>query len=1237
MEVKNFLNKHKVLISVILGLIVIFYLAFLFVVPNVINLNNYKKDIQKLVSDTTMLNLDFDNLKIVTTADLKAGVNIENAALSYANGKKIASVKDAEVKIAVLPLIFKTLRVTDISAANLEANVTLQKDGQVDIVRHMEKVLAENSSAADTDISDDLSEDEDLDMEMQEFPVKFSYKLPVVKINNYLFVLNDEKNAAALNLKGDTFVFDEAVLNKHFRVSSSGKFLLNGKENVLYNFRVKTFWPAVASSQDNASSGLPDVDFVKALLTYNPKADIEADLILKEHLGHTDINGYINADRLSVKLNGKKLPDSYFHLKSDGHNSVVESDIYVGSDEKAEINGVFSHAHNTKIDLAVKSDRISFESIKEFALAVLNSLNISNDIDSVIAKGFIKADFKLKTDLKKFESQGDLNIVDGFISHKTVPVKIDKINADVDFSGNSVDIKNAIAYVNGEEIKAKGTIKEQSNAAVADISVYSAGINISPLFNAFAPVEIKNAYSLKSGIVNFSVNVKGKLNEIKPVVEAGLKNAVLKTKAPMPLLTVSCKDVKISADTTDIKIIPFDILLNNSKISVSGGVYDYLKKMKIDIKADGYLQSNDLKNLLPKEAAAFAGAKGRMPLYAFIKGNDKKIESGIQAYTDANNHFSPVTVKKMIGKSGLVNIYAVLSGDKLLLEDASLYQSSKATFTKDFVSNKKGAKKVAGINGEISGLSTAYPDLQLNFSVPDVLVLSSAVMPDAKLTLRGDLSVSGYLNNLSNLFYKGYFFVKDVSVPDFLTKIQDADIEFNDQVITAKIQNLDINGTSFNIDADASSKFTSVFGIKTLKVSSANFDADKLFAAMDKINKSAAMQSSSAVGSSGSSSGLALPVKIADGDLYIQKFKMKQAFGLFEASDISSDFTLYNDLFTLKNFKASVYGGNVTGLIKYNVATTQVNAKINGSKINANPAISVFTGLKDQVVGNADFDADIKLKGADYEQQMKSLNGKVNFSLKDGQMGSLGRFETFLKADNLLSQSFVSTKIGSLVSTVAPYNTGKFAYLKGDIDLKNGVAFLAPVQMSGPHMSLLLNGNVNILSLISNIEILGSLSPEVTKSLGPVADLSVEKFASFIPKFGAKIASALNTYNAAANKSVLEKIPALTPEKTNTKSFKVLLNGNLNNPTGAIKRFQWLNTPEKIEEEQAAIEKSLMPSLPVTKEELKEQIKEDVKQGVTNALQNNEKVQEIQQNKAVKTLGEIYKFYKKSGSTETQE
>ena len=54
MEVKNFLNKHKVLISVILGLIVIFYLAFLFVVPNVINLNNYKEGTETVNVSVTL-------------------------------------------------------------------------------------------------------------------------------------------------------------------------------------------------------------------------------------------------------------------------------------------------------------------------------------------------------------------------------------------------------------------------------------------------------------------------------------------------------------------------------------------------------------------------------------------------------------------------------------------------------------------------------------------------------------------------------------------------------------------------------------------------------------------------------------------------------------------------------------------------------------------------------------------------------------------------------------------------------------------------------------------------------------------------------------------------------------------------------------------------------------------------------------------------------------------------------
>ena len=163
----------------------------------------------------------------------------------------------------------------------------------------------------------------------------------------------------------------------------------------------------------------------------------------------------------------------------------------------------------------------------------------------------------------------------------------------------------------------------------------------------------------------------------------------------------------------------------------------------------------------------------------------------------------------------------------------------------------------------------------------------------------------------------------------------------------------------------------------------------------------------------------------------------------------------------------------------------------------------------------------------------------------------------------------------------------------------------------------------------SNIEILGSLSQEVTNALGPVADLSVEKFVALIPNFGTKIASAMNSFNEAANKAVLQTIPALTPEQSGTKSFKVKLNGNLNNPASAFDGFKWLNTPEKIQQEQAELtQQAEKQTAPVTKEEIKQNIKEQVKQSVSQSLQNNEKVQKLKENKAVKAIGGILQIYK---------
>ena len=1214
----NIFKKYKTVLISTASLLLVLYAAFLFVLPNVININNYKKDIQKLVYDNVKLNFDFENIKIVTTPTLKAGVNVKGVKLAYPSGKDILTLKEAEAKISLLPLFLKTVKVADVYADTPVISLQMQKDGQLDIVDYVTKNLPQQEQVQTQEI------------QPAELPVKISDNLPDVVVKNYALALKSEKTNNTISVKGDEFVLDKAVLNKQFRVASKGKIFLNNNENIIYNARLMSFWPAITTdNQAEQSKDIPQIDFINEIVKFNPKADVNCDITLKEHQGHTDIYGFLNAEKLSVKLDGTTLPDSYFKLQSTGHKTQIDSNLFISPSEKAQILANIAHGLRTQIELNVKTEKLTFAGIQNFAKSLLNSFNIKNDIASLNTKGVINADFTLKTDLKHFESSGYFKVIDGAITHKTIPAVINAINANIDFSNNQLNIKNTTANINGAKISAMGTIDSKANA---DITVKSDNINLAPLFKAFAPSDLKKMYALNSGVFNVNVKAQGKLDKIQPSVEAFLRNFVLKTKYPMPVVTIKSQDIKVNVTPEKLVIVPFNLLVNSSKINVSGGAENLLNDMNINILANGSVAANDLKNLLPKEARPFIGAKGAIPLKAYIKGNDKKIDIAAQAYPSSVAHFSPVTVKKMAGANGLVNFSASFANDKLIIEDAGLYMPSKA-LSSDFAANKKGSQKIAAATGSITDLSSSHPILRLNFSIPENLLLSNVSMPNASLKARGDLNISGDINRFENMSYKGFLSVNDVNVPELLVKLQNADVEFNGSDIAAKINKLDLNGTTMNIDADASTRFTNVFNIKRMVLSSANFDVDKIFKVMDKVNAMLPPAAPAGSSSGGNSTALVMPVKISNGTLNIQKFVMKQIGGNLEANDVSGDFTLVNDLFKLNNLKATVWDGSVNGNVTYNLKTTAVTAKITGNKINANPAVTTFVGLKDQIMGNIDFNADIKLKGATYQQQMKSLNGKVTFSLKDGQMGSLGRFETFLKADNLLTQSFIATKVGSIISAIAPFNTGKFAYLTGDVNIYNGVASLDTVRISGPHMSLLLTGNVNVLSMMSNIQILGSLSPEVTKALGPIADLSVCKIVSYLSSFGSKVINVFGNFNLAMKQAELNKIPALTPAKSNTKSFKVVLCGNLNNPATAIKKFQWLNTPEKIQEEQAAIKDATAVKTPVTKEEIKENLKEGVKQGVTNAIQNNET---LQKNKTVKSITDIYNFYKNAGTAKTE-
>ena len=78
------MRKGLIIAGSILGaFLAILYIGFLFVLPNVINLNSYKPMVQELVKAQIPLKVDFKNAKISVTPLLSIGVRAEDLSIKY--------------------------------------------------------------------------------------------------------------------------------------------------------------------------------------------------------------------------------------------------------------------------------------------------------------------------------------------------------------------------------------------------------------------------------------------------------------------------------------------------------------------------------------------------------------------------------------------------------------------------------------------------------------------------------------------------------------------------------------------------------------------------------------------------------------------------------------------------------------------------------------------------------------------------------------------------------------------------------------------------------------------------------------------------------------------------------------------------------------------------------------------------------------------------------------------------
>lgn len=1231
---KDLLKKIGIITG---GIVISVYVLFL-IVPFFLNgiANSCGNYISSIVKDTTGFNVKFEQIRFVTTPKLTVGAKIGDLSVKLPNNDEILSLNNAYAKVSLLPLIAKKIEIDTIGADNISASLKIKKDG---------KFL----------IEDFLPQTENSDVETVTAPVtglplglKLSNHLPDIHVKNYKISFIDAPTSKEYYIQGEKFNITDFILNKKVKISTNGKIVLD--DRVPFKYSIKVFnkiMPAldlndlVFAPQDTSAQASPvefyinPVDIFKTINKNMVTADLNADVTSYGSFEDINIDGFVNLDKISVAADGTPLPDGHVYINHKGKNIKINSAVFTAKDETTTINGTIVTGKKPHIDLTCKSNA-RFNNIFNLIDSIAKSVNY-NELDTLSATGGIDADFNIKADTKKVQSSGYLKIPSASIKYALYNVLIDKITADIDFSNNMVNIKNAGFSVMNQPLKAYGTIK---NDTTSDLHLTAEKLPIIGLITAAGQMALLKENKFNSGTLSLDAALKGKLSKPVPTVDlsvdrVNIKNiptdttlAILNSTVNLtadgktykgivnaesvnimnPMAKVAVPQAKVTLDDKNIAIDNTYLMLDNSRIDIAGKVTDYANKnIAMNITAKGNLLASDLRSMIPADIRGYVTGKGKLPLNVSITGNDKAQNIKASITATPSDYLNIIRVNELNGRNSIINTEIKIANDTLKLAQTGLYAGS--------LSNP-----LITVTGAVDKLSTKQLLNNIRITAPLALNFEIPGFSGSKTTAKADLTLNG--SALAPIM-KGYADISNVDIPSMKTSLKNIYVDINPKAITVNTPSIIIDNSTMKAKTVVSTNFNNGIIVNIVDFHSDMLDSDTLIKAT--ANVPAATPGN---GASTSSTPADLGVIVQKGKGTINKFKS----GGIIATGLSSDFNVKNNTLYLKGLKGDAFDGKFNGDVSVNLISGNTNVDFHGTGMNAEKAIAGAAGLKNALSGTLGFNAKVSLNGYAPSEaaMMKSLKGNVDFDIQNGTFGNIGRLENLLYAQNITANAIMRTALAPVAAMPVIQNTAHFKSITGDLSFNNGWASLKSIKSGGPSMSAFIYGQYNLLNASANVTILGRLGAEVVKVLGPVGELSVDKLTAFIPKFGAATAKIINTMTTNPNGERTAEIPALTSGNTNYKDFKVSFNGGVESKS-SVKSFKWLSVCDTSGIEGGSLKEQLQQGQNAVNQ-IRQQKKEEIQKSVENVRETAKQTSEDIKNQIQNTkdsINELKNLFKK--------
>lgn len=821
----NFIKNEKLKKSSIICLSTVGILYALFLLlPVVLSpiANSYSQHAADLIKSSTGLDAQISGLGVVTSPNLSAGIKVKNVSISVPTSEEpLFRAADLKVKLALLPLLIKRVQLADIGAKSIDGNLVVKKDGTFSVLDYLVQDSANKSEPMDS----------------LPYGFKLSNHLPNLKVGDYKLAFVDAIDEKSYYIQGQKLKVSDFILDKKIKFSTKGKVVLD--DSVVSNYDLKVnnnIMPDLqlnelvfpkkiviedepAEPEKSVENTFNIVDILKSVKQNKLTADVTTDIKTFGTLKNPHMNGKVSVNALSVSVNGEKLPESYANLMFKGNKIDVDSIFFSSSDEneKTQFIGDIHTGKNASIDLTLRSNA-KFNNIIRLIDSIAQSFGV-NDFKTLSATGGIDADFNINSDMKKVSSTGYMKVNPSKISYGLYNVVIDNITADIDLMNNNINIKKAGFSILGHPMNLSGTIEPNSET---DLKLIADKLPLKGLLAAFGQVALLKDNEFRSGTLTLNTVVKGKLKELKPEINADLNNINVLNKPSdvqivlndslikflynnkaltgdvnlnflmlkHPSATISVPVTKIVMDSKDVKIKNSYLLLNNSKIDISGSVKDYLTdKLNIDILAKGNIASSDIAGFIPVEMRSMFPYAGKLPVSVIVKGDSKVQDICFNLSADNSNYITLADIDLLKNKKTKIHTDIKVSGDSLTFSDSGI--SANDT-------------KIALLSGGISKLYSE-PKLNISISVPKSVSFPVWGMKNSNITANGDVTVLG---SMLKPQMKGVVNVSDISIKD---------MDFAIKNLTANLNGAILNGNAtadeFKFGGIVANNITSKFSL----------------------------------------------------------------------------------------------------------------------------------------------------------------------------------------------------------------------------------------------------------------------------------------------------------------------------------------------------------------------------------------------------------------------------------------